>query len=160
MTNNMEAPCTLWGETFDADSIVEIQTLDNQVCIHIFTPNNRLWYEIYSPSVKWRGQRDELLKEAIMTIAKPLNKAKTELKVMKWISVKEDLPKHGDKNIIALWRHPELGTTTTRSMYDLSKEKPYWHYFGGRLHSDRMFASRQCVTHWLKLPELPKGENK
>ena len=75
---------------------------------------------------------------------------------MKWISVKEDLTKHGDKNIIALWRHPELGTTFTHSMYDVSKEKPYWHYFGGNLHSDRMFASSQCVTHWLKLPELPK----
>jgi hypothetical protein len=74
---------------------------------------------------------------------------------MNWISVKDELPNRGERGIVALWEHPEMGERITLSMLDEKDGKPYWHYLGGNLFSDRQIKASQCVTHWLRLPELP-----
>ena len=74
---------------------------------------------------------------------------------MKWISVKDALPEHAERNIVTIWDHPEIGKRIVLSMLDKKDGKPYWHYFGEDFFSDRAIKSSQCVTHWLRLPELP-----
>jgi len=77
---------------------------------------------------------------------------------MTWIPVKDSLPAHAERNIVAIWDHPEMGRRITLSMLDKKNDKPYWHYFGSNLFSDRQIQESQCVTHWLRLPELPSQE--
>ena len=74
---------------------------------------------------------------------------------MNWISVKDELPNHAERGIVTLWNHPEFGKRIVLSMLDEKDGKPYWHYFGRDLFSDRQLKASQCVTHWLRLPELP-----
>jgi hypothetical protein len=73
-----------------------------------------------------------------------------------WISVTDGLPHHAEKGIVTLWNHPEMGRRIVISMLDKKDGKPYWHYFGGDLFSDRVIKDSQCVTHWIRLPELPQ----
>jgi hypothetical protein len=75
---------------------------------------------------------------------------------MTWISVKDELPNYYERNIVTIWDHPEFGKRIVLSMLDKEDGKPYWHYFSGDLFTDRQVKASQCVTHWLRLPELPQ----
>lgn len=77
---------------------------------------------------------------------------------MNWISVKDSLPAHAERNIVALWDHPDFGQRISLTTLDKKHDKPYWHFFGGRSFTEGQIQESQCVTHWLRLPELPSQE--
>lgn len=71
--------------------------------------------------------------------------------IQKWIPVTERLPKHGDVVLV----HGVRGgiyTAEFRMYSDFGGEYPHWHKLNSKSH--------YCVaTHWMPLPELPKGSD-
>ena len=77
----MKIPCTLWGQTFDVDCLVDFTTVelyDNNMQVKISTLYNGSWDSFFSPAVTIRRDRDKLLHEAIDAIALAKNKYELE----------------------------------------------------------------------------------
>lgn len=66
-----------------------------------------------------------------------------EAKIPQWISVEERLPEEADE-VLVFCRNGE--TTWTNLAHRVGKQ--WW----------RVGVPMQCVTHWMPLPEPPKGE--
>ena len=72
--------------------------------------------------------------------------AELRARVPKWISVKERLPEE-KANCIVHYRHAYCDNDGYRAI-------GICFYFGEKFQMDRSYK----VTHWMPLPELPKGE--
>ena len=68
--------------------------------------------------------------------------------VCKWVSVKDMYPRKG-QTVIAL-----LSYTRTHIEYELAE------FNGKYFDADDAYLPSQLVTHWMPLPEPPKGNNK
>jgi hypothetical protein len=70
--------------------------------------------------------------------------------VKEWISVKDRLPKNGDVVLV----HGTRGgiyTAEFRLYSDFGGEYPHWHKLNSKSHYCK-------ATHWMPLPQPPKGE--
>ena len=66
--------------------------------------------------------------------------------VQEWISVDDRLPENIANRVLVVCER-------SNGVFYAHYEKPFWI----NLETDKPFIS--TVTHWLPLPELPKGEN-
>ena len=69
---------------------------------------------------------------------------------MKWISVKDRLPEKCGRFLVYGSRGG-IYTAEFRKFGDLGGEYPHWHKLNSKNH-------RCDPTHWMPLPEPPKGE--
>ena len=83
--------------------------------------------------------------------------------VQEWISVKDRLPEKdgayltvincfGYHSTINIHSFAKDGETVNK--YDLAGEKYVWYFYD----SEYGYVSTNCVTHWMQLPDPPKGE--
>ena len=66
--------------------------------------------------------------------------------VQEWISVKDRLPENIANRVLVVCER-------SNGVFYAHYEKPFWI----NLETDKPFIS--TVTHWMLLPELPKGDN-
>lgn len=85
------------------------------------------------------------------------------LEKTKWISVKDKLPEEDGDYLVAInyfGNHQSINVRSfakageTVNEYDLVGEKNVWY----RYDSEYGYISTDSVTHWMPLPEPPKGE--
>ena len=83
--------------------------------------------------------------------------------VPQWIPVTERLPEEdgaylvttncfGKHQVIDVRSFAKDGETVNK--YDLAGEKYVWYFYD----SEYGYVSTNCVTHWMQLPDPPKGE--
>ena len=83
--------------------------------------------------------------------------------VQEWISVKDRLPEKDGGYLVVInyfGNHQSINVRSfakageTVNEYDLAGEKNVWY----RYDSEYGYVSTDSVTHWMPLPEMPKGE--
>ena len=83
--------------------------------------------------------------------------------VQEWISVKDRLPEKDGAYLVIInyfGNHQSINVRSfakageTVNEYDLAGEKNVWY----RYDSEYGYVSTDSVTHWMPLPEMPKGE--
>ena len=89
--------------------------------------------------------------------------AELRARVPQWIPVTERLPEEdgaylvttncfGKHQVIDVRSFAKDGETVNK--YDLAGEKYVWYFYD----SEYGYVSTNCVTHWMQLPDPPKGE--
>ena len=89
--------------------------------------------------------------------------AELRARVPQWIPVTERLPEEdgaylvttncfGKHQVIDVHSFAKDGETVNK--YDLAGEKYVWYFYD----SEYGDVSTNCVTHWMQLPDPPKGE--
>ena len=73
--------------------------------------------------------------------------------IQKWISVEERLPEYGEKVLVCDTREDYVGVSVLQKGFDFGGEKDpdYWCWMDDCFNLDEF-------THWMPLPEPPKGE--
>lgn len=71
--------------------------------------------------------------------------------VQEWISVKDRLPEHGDRVLVAFAKR--LGGGVASAKFKLGVSVDGW-YCDGTFYE----LGINFITHWMPLPEPPKGE--
>ena len=76
---------------------------------------------------------------------------------MKWISVSERLPDEGE-NVLLYCDHPMYINDDHRIPYFTGfLDRGEW-YSASDYYEEAIFMEVQFVTHWMPLPQPPKGE--
>ena len=89
--------------------------------------------------------------------------AELRARVPQWVPVTERLPEEdgaylvttncfGKYQVINVRSFAKDGETVNK--YDLAGEKYVWYFYD----SEYGYVSTNCVTHWMQLPDPPKGE--
>ena len=112
------------------------------------------------------GVSHDIFSEPVTTYAKLAIEAlekENGVTVQEWISVKDRLPeKDGSYLVVSNYfgNHQRINVRSfakageTVSEYDLAGEKNVWY----RYDIECGYLSINSITHWMPLPELPKGE--
>ena len=115
----------------------------------------------------WYGVSHDIFSEPVTTYAKlaiEALKKENSVTVQEWISVKDRLPEEDGTYLTALNHHfgAHQGVSIrkfakdgeTVDEYELAGQKYVWYFYD----SEYGYVPTDSVTHWMPLPEPPKGE--